>query len=168
MSIAVGFFRQCVENHFSSNHPPEGAALGPDRKRSGLLTKLPGLLILALVCSGIVSCSPPTKEESSGDHIPYEVLKKRELAGIGKFDMHILVKESALKETVMNLAEWLNRKYAGEYLHIFIYDSRETWRRWDDDSYPEKERDLHLLVVMDALRFEKKVDIRWVAEGRDH
>lgn len=121
--------------------------------------------------TGNRATSPPAQQkaesrEASEKPIPYEVLTKKGRSLDGKLMWHILVSETVSKDDVMKLAQNLQREYAGNYAFMFIYDSRETWQRWDDESYPEKERDRHFLVMMDGGITGSKAEIRWCAEGR--
>lgn len=112
-------------------------------------------LALVLVCGGCAG------EKT----IPYEVLEKSDVQKRGRFNMSILVSETASKEEVMALARSLQKKFAGEFALIEIYDSRETFRRIMDETYPAEEIGRHLLVaILDGD--PKGPD--WMGTLRDH
>ncbi len=98
--------------------------------------------------------------------ISYEVLKKWDSA-VGRFSMELLVSETASRQDILNLAKSLARRYAGKYLAIQIFDSREAWRNRWNEGYSEKEYAKHFLVDISGDWKDGK-EIHWIAEGRGH
>ena len=99
--------------------------------------------------------------------ISYEVLRRWNVGN--KFSMELLVSDMASQNDVLKLAESLQRRYAGQYNTIDIFDSRMAWQsRADlDESYPDKEYWRHYLVQISEVLWQDN-KIHWVAKGRGH
>jgi hypothetical protein len=138
-----------------------------------------GCLPLLLLAGGGVICIllaivifQPKGNTPANDEAPppsdHEISLKQP-RGDGKLNIEVLVNEKMPKQEVLRIAERLQREYAGKYVTICIFDSREASQRRTDLSYPEKELSRHWLVVVDwGGDTGGKEGIRWVAQGRDH
>jgi hypothetical protein len=146
-----------------------------------------GNVVLVLICVSGCSCpgSTPTGKADRNSEpaetyksdgvaektIPYEIVHNKKRKDDGRLVMDVLVSEKESKENVIKLGTFLSRKYAGKYAFISIYDARRALQAGivEDLAYPQKEFDLHCLLVADwGGDLREKEEIRWCAKGRDH
>jgi hypothetical protein len=84
--------------------------------------------------------------------------------------MELLVTEGSSRQDVLKLAESLKREFACKYLCIYIFDSREAWRIYDDknEEYSDEEFmrrvDPHLLVLIDSFDGQQ---VHWLPYDRN-
>jgi hypothetical protein len=160
--------------------PQAEVPLPPPKKKGGCGTAFVILLLamvilgaLVVVMSSIFSGGSSTGQVGSvaprpaaPPPIPYsEIWRGREQPG--GINRHYLVSTTATKEDVLRLAAYLKAQAEPrKYVFIEIWDSAESHRRRQDESYPASEVFRHHLVSVTVNPTTGFDETQWTAEGR--
>ncbi len=100
--------------------------------------------------------------------ISFEVLRKWTPGSKGT-GMDILVSETATKEQVLKLANYLKKKHTSSgFIWISIFDLKDAWKHRDDENYPSEKYFNHFLAQISVNPSTGHNKVSWVAEGREN
>jgi hypothetical protein len=111
-----------------------------------------------------ISCGPTTPPPKTLD---YQVLREWDIPA-GGIGMELLVSETATKEEVLALANYLRSEHPKGYLYISIYDSKQA--QVDALKGTLSDEDFHKHFLVDISRNPKTGydEITWVATERGY